>query len=963
MRRFVTGPYAPASLLAAVLVAGAPTSLYERGLRRLPSLPPARPAAENSTLHGALSVPMRALAKAMSVGGSDEAALDWLTRTPTGGGNLPALAGAGAQNAEQTPVAALGPTVPPPMAKEGAAFAGVLAWPTWAIGAARAAAVASNEAAQDWLERNAAQGGDRAPVPAPPVPVDSDQTRVAALEPSAPSTPSSSPEADEDAAFSRLPTYPAAALTAAASMVASSSDAIHDWFARQAAARADDNRSIAASPSPSQAAHQTFLAALESPASMRSLSAPAPNSADATALAGFLALAPRVFGAGAADAAAAHDRAVDWLMRKTPLRGDKFPALAAAAALYQKGDVPGGDALAHQIGDPLQKLALEWVALRAAPRAAGFARLAAFLAAHPQWPSHGWIVSFQEAALYGERGRPDVVRQAFAGARPTTPAGVLALASVERTLGQSDKAGALVRATWRNDDLDGWLEAETIKDFAPFLSRADHHFRAMRLLYAEKYAAAMRAAALAGSDDALLAKSWIEAARGALSQAALDALPPAVKNDPGLLYARIKGLRRADRVLEAALLLARAPRDPALLVDGDSWWAERRMIARRLLDGGLAKEAYTLCSAEVAASIPERIDQAFHAGWIALRFLGDANSAARHFAEAAKIAETPLAISRAAYWQGRAAEQAGRNGDATTFYERAAAYPIAYYGQLAADKLHRPIIALRESGTIAKGEDREEATRVIEVLYAAKLDAFARSLAIDAASSYVDEAQLAALGAVAARFGDAPALVEIGKQATIRGFALDGSAFPTFGIPQFTPLAGSADLPLVYSVARQESEFVPAAASGAGAKGLMQLLPGTARDAAKRAGVAFDALRLNTDPAFNTQIGAAFLGQLLADEGGSAVLAFAAYNAGGGRVEQWINAFGDPRSTNVDVVDWIERIPFDETRDYVQRVMENWRVYRERFAALANESGINDRLARADEARSQDVAGGARPSE
>jgi soluble lytic murein transglycosylase len=206
---------------------------------------------------------------------------------------------------------------------------------------------------------------------------------------------------------------------------------------------------------------------------------------------------------------------------------------------------------------------------------------------------------------------------------------------------------------------------------------------------------------------------------------------------------------------------------------------------------------------------------------------------------------------------------------------------------------------------------------------------------MDGARFYQDESQLAALAALPARFGDAPGAVEIGKLATLRGFPIDSAAFPTFGVPEFSPLAGSADLSLVYSIARQESEFIPAAASGAGAKGLMQLLPATARDAAKRAGVAFDAGRLITDPSFNTQLGAAFLGQLLADENGSPVLAFAAYNAGGGRVQQWIQAYGDPRLPNVDPVDWIERIPFDETRDYVQRVMENWRVYRARFAKPA----------------------------
>ena len=186
-----------------------------------------------------------------------------------------------------------------------------------------------------------------------------------------------------------------------------------------------------------------------------------------------------------------------------------------------------------------------------------------------------------------------------------------------------------------------------------------------------------------------------------------------------------------------------------------------------------------------------------------------------------------------------------------------------------------------------------------------------------------------------AAHGDAAANVAFGKIVTERGFALDASAFPLSGVPQFAPLVGSADLPSVYAVARQESEFARQAASGMGAKGLMQILPSTAQDAARRAGVPFNAARLVADPAFNVQLGAAYLGQMIADQGGSVALALAAYNAGAGRVAQWIAAYGDPRTGKADPVDWVERIPFDETRDYVERVSENIGVYRARLAATS----------------------------
>ncbi|HLJ72395.1 MAG TPA: lytic transglycosylase domain-containing protein [Roseiarcus sp.] len=655
-------------------------------------------------------------------------------------------------------------------------------------------------------------------------------------------------------------------------------------------------------------------------------------------------LGARQLDMGSNDVASAGRRGFAWLLTKTPLGGADFSILTAAAALYQKGDAAGGDALAARLDDPLQRLALEWVALRAAPREAGLTRLTSFMDAHPHWPSRGWLVSFREALLYADRNRPDVIGKAFAGAPPATPAGILALATVERDGGHADKAAAMVRDLWRDGDLDGWLEGAILKDFGGLLTKADHRARAIRLLYAEKYGAAARAAALAGGDTPLLANSWVAASRGALSDKALAALPAAVKNAPGLLYARIQGLRRADRALEAAQLMRAAPKDPAALVDGDRWWAERRMIARRLLDGALAKDAYQLCAEPAAVSVAARVDQDFHAGWIALRFLNDPADAARHFAALASLAQTPLTAARAAYWQGRAAEQAAQPEQAKLFYERAAAFSSAYYGQLSAERLDRPL-AFHAAVHAAKADARDEATRVVELLYDAKLNVFARVLAIDAAKTYTDESQLAALARVVQRVADAPTAVEIGKQAMLRGFSLDEAAFPTYGVPQFSPLDGSADLPLVYSVARQESEFATAAASGAGAKGVMQLLPQTARDTARRAGIAFDLTRLITDPSFNVQLGAAFLGQLLADEGGSIVLALAAYNAGGGRVQQWIQRYGDPRQPGVDPVDWVERIPFDETRDYVQRVMENWRVYRARFSEAAAASAPPPRSA------------------
>src|SRR5271165_999504 len=620
--------------------------------------------------------------------------------------------------------------------------------------------------------------------------------------------------------------------------------------------------------------------------------------------------------------------------------------LSPAAQAYRKGGVAALAALAAAAGDPSERLALEWAALRADPHPT-FAALEAFAKAHPTWPGLGYLRHREEAELFIHPPSPSAVAEFFAAEPPQSSAGKLAEARAEAAKGRVDEAIRTVRELWRDGNFDGWTESAILREFGVVLLKSDHKYRADRLLYAESYAAALRAAALAGPDEMALAQARTAAAHGPLGPALLNAVPPSLKGDPGLLFARIQEARRSNRAYEAATLLSLAPKDPVSLINPDKWWSERRMVARELLDLNEPKLAFELCD---KAALPDdsanKVDLDFHAGWIALRFLGDAPEAAKRFALAAEAAETPLSIARAAYWRGRAAEAMGNGDEATLDYQSAATEPVAYYGQLAAQRLGAKRLELRAPSAVAEGADRDESVRAVEALYAGGLDDLATALAFEAAHTWRDEAQMAAMAEVVKRHADAATQVQFGKIATVRGYAFDAMAFPSSGVPPFLPLAHSADLASIYAVARQESEFVWRAVSGAGAKGLMQILPSTAASTAKRAGVAYDSARLIGDPAFNTQLGAAFLGQVIEDVGGSREMAFAAYNAGPGRVAQWVTAYGDPRK-DADPVDWVERIPFDETRDYVQRVSENLGVYSQRFAEDPSQVGqVSPRLAK-----------------
>jgi soluble lytic murein transglycosylase len=610
-------------------------------------------------------------------------------------------------------------------------------------------------------------------------------------------------------------------------------------------------------------------------------------------------------------------------------------ALRDAIEALREGNIAAADALRPTIGDPAAAALLDWLAMRNGV-AMSFERISAFQAENPDWPVTTLIRRRAEEALLAARKPSALVRAYFAKESPVTGSGKLALAFALKADGEIGAALPLVRSAWREDAFGRDMESRILETFPDALATADHRYRMERFLFRESWVSALRAAAYAGDDYVLLAKARMAAdGGGKKAEKALAAVPGHLRSDPSYRFSRALYLRRKEKIYDAAQAMADVTRDPALLVDGDGWWAERRMITRKLLDKGEAALAYQVASRHGAESDAQRIEAEFQAGWIALRFLHNAAAAREHFAEAARVAETPISIARAAYWQARAAEALGSADEAQRHYQRAAAFPIAYYGQLARDKLGYPPVELR------RPEQLDEASRsafqnlrpvkALKLLQSVQADDLAISLYGDLAQKLSDVAHLDALASLAAEQGNARALLAVGKAAVQRGFPLDAHAYPTFGIPSFETVGDPVEEAMVYAITRQESAFNAKALSTAGARGLMQLMPATAKRTAQRFGVGFDVKRLVEDPAYNARIGAAHLGELMEDWRGSHILAFASYNAGGGNVSKWIKAYGDPRMPGVDPVDWVERIPFSETRNYVQRVLENLKIYRRRL--------------------------------
>ena len=602
-----------------------------------------------------------------------------------------------------------------------------------------------------------------------------------------------------------------------------------------------------------------------------------------------------------------------------------------AVTLARQGKSSDATDVQRQISDPVARKLVEWAILRSDSNGASFSRYAAFIAANPSWPSIGFLRRRAEAMLWQERADPASVRAFFAKDQPLTAKGHFALARA--LLAQGDRAGAQaqVRDAWHNDSFSGDLESDAMEAFGSLITASDHKARMDMRLYAEDVEAAMRSADRTGGNAPAIAKARAAVIKKAgNAKAQLDAVPADARRDIGYIFSRAQWLRRADKAGEAAEAVLSLPRD-ASAIDTDQWWIERRLIARKLLDDGDAKSAYRVVRDAVPPNRENyRIEHQFTAGWIALRFLNDPATAQTHFSKIAQGVTNPISLARAGYWQGRASEAMGRNEEAHAHYRTAAQYPTAYYGQIARAKLGMKDLPLRPT------PDRPDAAqlevvRAVELLYGiGERDLIAGMLA-DLGDRAQDAGALSALGDLATRNKDARAVLLLGKAALARGLPLDHHAFPIIGIPDYRAVGPAIDASVVYAIARQESTFNQRTVSTAKAMGLMQVTPDAGRYVAKKFSVSFDVKRLLSDPVYNVQLGAAELGDLIEDYRGSYILSFAGYNAGRGRVKDWVARFGDPRDPNVDPIDWVERIPFSETRNYVQRVLENLQVYRVRF--------------------------------
>jgi soluble lytic murein transglycosylase len=617
-----------------------------------------------------------------------------------------------------------------------------------------------------------------------------------------------------------------------------------------------------------------------------------------------------------------------------PLTGD-LAAVRQAIDLVRKGKTGEATAIGKTIADPAAQKLVEWFILRHPDGEANFNRFAAFIADNPHWPSTALFRRRAEVRLWQERSDAATVRRFIAG-QPASAKGKFALARVLLAEGDRDGAARLVREAWRSDELSDRAETEAFEAFRDLLTGDDHRVRMDKRIGAKDFSGASRAARRLGDQDRSIVKACAAVAANATKALdMLDAVATEARQDMGYTLCRISWMVRQNRLEDATRLMLTAAPETMALQDTDEWWRQRRLLSRKLLDQGKFQNAYQVVrGAAPPANEYYRADSHFMPGWIALRYLNDPATARAHFALIDDGASNPIVLARANYWRGRAAEAIGAKDEMRASFEAAARYPTAYYGQLARAKLGLDRIELRlplQPDPVNLPQALDELVRAADMLYTLGEGDVVLYFVTDLAEQSADVTALAALGELTGRRNDARAMLQIGKAALGRGLALDPYAFPTIGIPQHSPIGPQIDRSIIYSVARTESAFDQRDKSPANAVGLMQVTPEAGRDTAKRFGVSYDWERMVSDPVYNTQMGAAELSALLQEYKGCHIMTFAGYNAGRGRVRDWVKLYGDPRDPNVDAIDWVERIPFSETRNYVQRVMENLQVYRVRF--------------------------------
>jgi soluble lytic murein transglycosylase len=610
-----------------------------------------------------------------------------------------------------------------------------------------------------------------------------------------------------------------------------------------------------------------------------------------------------------------------------PLSGEQSQKLRQAVEAAQAGDTRRAALIQSSLTDPLARRVVQWAMIDSAGTNLGFFDLDTARRDLWGWPRAGRRQTTAEKALETAGLAPQRVVEWFEGKEPQTPEGAMALASAYQQLAKAPEAMALIKSYWRDRVFEADPQARMLARFGAYLNQDDHAKRLDLLLYGPQGPAARALLPVVSPDIRALAEARI-ALRTNRDDAARTAaaVPASLQNDKGLAYERARYFRRRGLDGMAAGLLSNFPAPPEGFADAAStMWTERRILMNSLIRSGNLQGAY---AAVTNHGLPLGVDYTeaeFFAGWLALTKLNNAPQSAVHFANIQKAGTSPITVSRALAARGDAAA-------AQAFWTEGAKYYTAFYGQLSSEKAGLTKIVLpRDPVPTAADRARFEGrdmVRAARMLADAGHRDLLRTFVLAIQDTLPTTEELALLVDMARMYGDQDLAMRVVRSGATRGLYLTERGYPIRTTPQG---AGAPEPALVHAIIRQESGFDPGVRSGVGARGMMQLMPDTARMVARKLGLAYSPDRLG-DAEYNMRLGSAYLGELVGNFSGSYVMAAAGYNAGPGRSTLWASECGDPRSSANDPADFIECIPFAETRNYVMRVMEGVQIYRARLS-------------------------------
>ena len=612
-------------------------------------------------------------------------------------------------------------------------------------------------------------------------------------------------------------------------------------------------------------------------------------------------------------------------------QGGAEAALRAGLESARSGSEARLRAAMGEADDAVARDVLAWHLLRA--RQGTFAEAEAFLARNPDWPGLGLLRERVEPEIPAAT-EPERVLAFFEAEPPRTPDGALALAVAQAAAGRSDAAEETAIEAWIALPMTEATERGFLDAFGGLLGMFDGA-RLDAMAWAGATASAERAMARLGGPEAALARARValrEERAGA--DTLIAAVPDALRDQPGLAYERFRWRLARGRTDDALALLFAHDAGPDALGRPAAWGAHRERLARGLMQDGRAADAYRVAARHhIAGGGEDAAALEWLAGYVALRFLDRPADAAAHFRAFDAGVASPISKGRAGYWLGRALEAAGDAEGAADAYAEGARWQTSFYGQLAAERAGLPAdprLTGNEAFPPLSGTSFADSTVLAAGLRLAAIGQ--RDLAERFLAHLAESLPRTEIGTlidlVLDDLGDPHVALLVAKRAAQAGHELHRGYFP---VTDLAGAAGPVSPALALAIARRESEFDPVVVSSAGAAGLMQVMPGTAQDMARLLGLPFRQADLTRDAAYNARLGTAYLGELERMFGLSPILVSAAYNAGPSRARAWRRDLGDPSDPAVDVVDWIEDIPFTETRNYVMRVAESLLPYQARL--------------------------------